>query len=143
MRSPTRAAPVSTRALWTGRVLSALPVLFLALDGVMKLLQPEPVRESFARLGFPEGVAFGIGVLELGCVALFVAPGTAVLGAILLTGFLGGAITTHVRVGDPTFSHVLFPTYVGALLWAGLLLRDPELRALVPWRRARERGPAR
>lgn len=119
---------------WAGRVISALSVLFLLWDGVMKLWKPAPVLESFARLGYPEGVAAGIGILELVCLAVYVIPRTSVLGAILLTGYLGGAVATHVRIGDPLFTHVLFPTYVGLLLWVGLFLRDARLRSLIPLR---------
>ena len=129
----------SKNMLWTGRILSALPVLFLLFDSVIKLMKIDPVVESFARLGYPESVAVPIGILELVCLVLYVVPRTSVLGAILLTGHLGGAVATHVRIGDPLFTHVLFPIYVGALLWAGLYLRDDRLRALVPLRS--EPGP--
>jgi hypothetical protein len=125
---------MSNKRLWAGRVITALPVLFLLFDIVIKLLQIAPVRESFARLGYPESVAVGIGTLELVCLAVYLIPRTSVLGAILLTGYLGGAVATHVRVGDPLVSHILFPTYVGALIWGGLYLREDRLRALVPLR---------
>jgi len=121
---------------WAGLILTALPVLFLLFDGVIKLLELDPVVESFARLGYPESVARGIGLLELVLLALYLAPRASVLGAILLTGYLGGAVSTHVRIGDPLFTHVLFPIYVGALLWGGLLLRENRLRALITSRRA-------
>lgn len=114
----------------TGRVLSALAVAFLLFDSVIKILTITPVLDSFDRLGYPAGVATGIGVLELVCVVLYVMRPVAVPGAVLLTGFLGGAVASHVRVADPLFSHVLFPTYVGALLWAGLILRDERLQTL-------------
>ncbi|WP_242343720.1 DoxX family protein [Anaeromyxobacter terrae] len=134
--APARAARhASRKGLWAGRSLSAFAALFLALDGVIKLLVPEPVVESMARLGYPVGLARGIGALELALLAVYLAPRTSVLGAILLTGYLGGAVSTHVRVGDPLVSHVLFPVYVGALLWGGLFLREARLRALVPSRR--------
>ena len=129
----------SKKMLWAGRIVSAVPVLFLLFDSVIKLMKIDPVVESFARLGYPESVAIPIGILELVCLALYVFPRTSVLGAILLTGHLGGAVATHVRIGDPLFTHVLFPIYVGALLWAGLYLRDDRLRALVPLRS--EPGP--
>jgi len=128
---PARPARLSARA---GVVVSALPVLFLIFDGAIKFSHIAPVSEAFAHLGIPEGLASGIGLLQLVCVAAYVWPRSAVLGALLLTGFLGGAICLHVRVGDPLFSHVLFPVYVGALLWGGLLLREPRLRALLPLR---------
>lgn len=118
-----------------GLVMSALAVLFLLFDGVIKLLEIEPVVESFAQLGYPTSLARGIGALELACLALYVLPRTALMGAILLTGFLGGAVSTHLRIVDPLFSHVLFPVYVGALVWGGLFLRDDALRALLPMRK--------
>ena len=123
------ATPTKTRR-WAGRVLTAVPVLFLLFDCVIKLLVLEPVTESLIRLGYSVDVAVGIGLLELACLAVYLIRRTSVIGAVLLTGFLGGAIATHVRVGDPLFSHVLFPTYIAALLWGGLLLREPRLRAL-------------
>ena len=126
---PTGAA-TPARA-WTGRVMSAIPVLFLTFDIVIKLLELAPVAESFARLGYSTNVAIAIGSLELLCLVLYLVPRTAILGAVLFTGYLGGAIASHVRVGDPMFTHVLFPTYVAALLWAGLYLRDERLRPLL------------
>jgi hypothetical protein len=127
-------APLSKRSLRGGAVLSALPVAFLIFDAVIKLAPIDAVVKAFAELGYPITLARGIGSLELVCLALYVVPRTAVLGALLLTGFLGGAISTHVRVGDPLLSHTLFPTYVAALLWAGLYLRDRRVRALASWR---------
>jgi hypothetical protein len=115
------------RRLWIGRGVTTLPVLFLAFDTAIKLVPIEPVRESLQRLGYPVAMARGIGLLELCCLLLYLAPRSSVVGAALLTGFLGGAVATHVRVEDPLFSHVLFPIYVGALLWIGLWLRDGRL----------------
>ena len=97
---------------------------------MIKLLVLAPVAEAFARLGYPVSLAVGIGILELTCLAIYVIPRTSLLGAVLLTGFLGGAVATHVRVEDPLLTHALFPTYVGALVWGGLWLRDARLRAL-------------
>lgn len=114
--------------------MSAVPVLFLLMDGVMKLVKPEPVLRATVQLGYPESVIFGLGIVLLVCVILYVIPRTAVLGAILLTGYLGGAVATHVRVGDPLFSHILFPVYVAILVWGGLYLREERLRALIPLR---------
>ena len=119
------------RKRWAGRVLTALPVLFLVFDSVIKLIQIQPVTESFIRLGYDVDISSLIGIIELICLALHLVPRTAVFGSVLLTGFLGGAVATHVRVGDPLFSHVLFPIYIAALLWAGLYLRDPRVRALL------------
>jgi len=116
------------------RIASALAVLFLLFDSVIKLVKIAPVVESFARLGYPDSLSRGIGGVELVCLVVYLIPRTSALGAVLLTGFLGGAIATHVRVGDPLLSHVLFPAYVAALLWGGLWLRDERLRTLVPVR---------
>jgi hypothetical protein len=130
----TGAAPppgVSTRARWGGRVLSGIPALFLAFDAAIKLVDLAPVRESFLRLGMSPGLATTIGALELACLALYLLPRTAALGAVLLTGYLGGAMSLHVRLGDPLLSHVFFPSYLGALLWLGLFVRDPRLPALL------------
>ena len=124
---------VSKGALWTGRVLSALPALFLLFDGAMKLVKPDFVVEATVRLGYPESVIIPLGVVLLACTVLYLVPGTSVLGAILLTGYLGGAVATHVRHEDTAFE-ILFPVVVGALLWGGLVLRDRRLRSLVPWR---------
>jgi hypothetical protein len=123
-------SPHSRKRLWAGRVTSAAAVLFLLFDATIKLMVIPPVVEAFTRLGFPVGLARGIGTLELTCLIVYLIPRTAIPGAILLTGFLGGAVVTHVRVGDPLLSHTLFPVYVGSLLWGGLLLRG-RLAALV------------
>lgn len=119
---------------WGGRVMTALPALFLAFDGAIKLVEIAPVTEGMTQLGWPPSLAPALGVVLLASLALYVFPRTAVLGAILLTGYLGGAVATHVRVGNPLFSHTLFPVYVALLLWGGLYLRDARLRALVPFR---------
>src|SRR5574341_63480 len=129
MRSNTQAAPVSRKMLWAGRIASALPVLMLLFSGVMKLVKPTSVVEGFVQLGYPESLALGIGILELACTVVYMIPRTSVLGAILLTGFLGGATATHVRIGDPAF---VFPVALGVLVWLGLFLRDDRLRALLP-----------
>jgi hypothetical protein len=132
MPAGAEASSVSNGQLWTGRVLSGLGVVFLLLDGVMKLFKPKVVTDAFEKLGYPLTEVTGIGVVLLVCLAVYVIPRTSIFGAILLTGFLGGAVATHVRVGDPLFSHILFPTYLGLMLWIGLYLREPRLRALVP-----------
>ena len=116
---------------WTGRGLSAIAVLFLIFDAVIKFLPIPVVAESFTQLGYPPQLAWTIGTIELICLAVYLWPRTSVIGAILWTGYLGGAIATHVRVENPLFSHVLFPTYVAALLWIGLLLRDERLRRVL------------
>jgi hypothetical protein len=117
-----------------GVALTAVPVLFLVFDGVLKLSGLPIVSQSMTELGYPVDAALGIGLLEMACLALYLVPRTSVFGAVLLTGYLGGAIATHVRLGNPLLSHVLFPTYVAALLWGGLLLREHRLRALLPLR---------
>jgi pimeloyl-ACP methyl ester carboxylesterase len=122
----------SRAALWTGRALSSIAVLFLIFDSVGKLLQVEPVIEGTVALGYPVSVIFGLGLTLVLCTAAYLVPTTSVLGAVLLTGYLGGAVATHVRVGNPLFTHVLFPIYLASLLWGGLLLRSPRLRVVMP-----------
>ena len=121
-----------TAILWASRTLSALTGLFLLVDGVMKLVRPAPVLATFQPLGLPESLSIPLGILLLVCTVLYLIPKTAVLGAVLLTGYLGGAAAIHLRVGNPLFSHVLFSVYVGVLLWLALWLRVPALRALLP-----------
>ena len=130
MTLDTQTAPASKTMLWAGRIVSALPVLMLLLSGVMKLARPAPVLEGFAKLGYAENLTLGIGIVELICTGAYVIPRTSVLGAILLTGYLGGATATHVRVGDP----FLGPVVLGVLVWLGLYLRDARLRSLIPMR---------
>jgi hypothetical protein len=128
-------APVSNAALWTGRAMSALVVLFLIFDATIKLIPIQPVIEM-NELGYPPtvGLARGIGIVTVVCIVLYVWPRTAVLGAILMTGLFGGAIASHLRMGSPVFSHLLFGVYLGLFAWGGLWLRHPRLRALMPWR---------
>jgi DoxX-like family len=134
MQSTTQAPPVSKTMLWAGWIMSTLPALFLLLDAIMKFVKPVKVVEATVKLGYPESVILGLGIVLLACTILYLIPLTAVLGAILLTGYLGGAVASHLRAGDDWFS-VLFPTIFGALLWGGLYLRDERLRALLPLRR--------
>ena len=115
-------------ATWAGRLLSALPALVLLVSATMKLVGPPQLAELFGGLGWPVGLAVPLGILELAVTLLYVIPRTSVLGAVLATGYLGGAITTHVRIGDP-FSTVVL---LGISVWGGLYLRDPRLRALLP-----------
>ena len=121
----------SKAALWTGRVLSATISLLLAFDALMKLLRIPPVMKATIQLGYPTRAVFGIGVVLAICVIAYVIPRTSLLGAVLLTGYLGGAIATHVRVGDPLWTHTLFPLYVATVIWAGLVLRNGRLRAFL------------
>jgi hypothetical protein len=134
--SAARSSAASTesprrKAIWTGRVLTGLAALFLLFDTGIKLaMAPEAVAGT-AELGWPVDVVRGLGVLELILLATYLVPRTAVLGAVLWTGYLGGAIATHLRLGNPLFSHTLFPIYVAALIWGGLWLRDRRVRALL------------
>lgn len=129
MKTTTHLTAVRT-ARWGAWIASALPSLFLAMDGVMKVLNLEPVVEASLLLGLPVHVAPGLGVLLLACLALYVIPRTSFLGAVLLTGYLGGAVAIHVRAQSDLFS-LVFPILIGALLWGGLLWRDAQLRSLV------------
>ncbi len=128
-------APISKSQLWIGYALSALPTLFLLFDGVAKLFKPAPVVEGTLKYGYSESVIVPLGVVLTLCTILYAIPRTAVLGAILLTGYLGGAVNTHVRAGEGWFP-ILFPVIFGIFIWGGLYLRDERLRALLPLRRA-------
>ncbi len=132
--SSTQTGPFSKKRLWAGRIISALAVLFLLFDAITKLMKVAPVLEASARLGYPASLAVGIGSLLLACVVVYAIPGTSILGAILLTGYLGGAVGANVRVGDPLFE-TFFPVIFGMLIWAGIFLRDDRLRTLIPLRR--------
>ena len=125
----------SRAAMRAGWVFTGIALLFLAMDITLKLLRFPQVAESLTQLGWPAQSGFALGLLLLVCTLLYAVPKTSVLGAVLMTGYLGGAIATHARLGDPLFSHTLFGVYVGVVMWLGLWLRDPALRALVPWRR--------
>lgn len=120
----TGAVTGSRKALWTGRLMSGLAILFLAFDSVGKVLQLPPFVQGSTEMGFAAGAVLWLGLIQVACVALYVLPRTSVLGAILLTGWFGGAIATHVRLGNPLFSHTLFPIYVAVLVWGGLCLRN-------------------
>ena len=132
---PTVLAPVTKTRRIAGAVLTAIVALFLTFDTVLKVLKLAPAIDGTTALGYPANRVFPIGVIELVCLVLYLIPRTAVLGAILLTGYLGGAIATHVRIGSPLLSHTLFPIYVAVMIWGGLFLREPRLRDLVPFRR--------
>jgi hypothetical protein len=126
---------VSTKRLWTGRVLSGLIVLFLLMDSVMKLIKPAAVLKAQAELGWPDEITVATGIVLLICTILYAVPKTAILGAVLLTGYLGGAVAVQWRIGHPLFAETLFPVYMGIVLWAGLCLRDAELCEMIPVRR--------
>jgi DoxX-like family len=119
---------------WAGNGLSALVILFMLMDATMKLLQLPIVLETTAQIGWPVSSVVPVGIVLLACTALYAYPPTAVLGAVLLTAYLGGAVATHARIGSPVFSHMLFGVYLGVMLWGGLYLRDGRLRALFPIR---------
>ena len=124
---------VSKKSLWIGRIVSGLPALFLLVDGAMKLVKPAVVVEATTKLGYSESLIVPIGIVLIVCTILYLIPATSVLGAILLTGYLGGAVATHVRAAEGVFP-IVFPIIFGALLWLGLYLNDTRLRALIPLR---------
>ena len=128
MESATQSVPVSKAALWAGRIISVLVILFLVFDATIKLMRIGPVLEAFAKAGLSEGLAVPIGALLLICTLIYAIPRTSILGAILLTAYLGGATVTSLRVGQPIY----FPVIFGVLVWAGLYLRDLRLRKLIP-----------
>src|SRR5262249_12221866 len=123
---------VSNKARWAGRIITGLAVAFLVFDIVIKLLSTRVGVESTVALGFPAGSVWVIGLIELFCLGAYLVPRSAILGAVLMTGYLGGAIATHLRLSDPVFSHTLFPVYVAAMIWGGLYLRDRRVGVLVP-----------
>jgi hypothetical protein len=130
-------AAVSKPALWSGRVLSGLVTVFLLFDGAIKLVPWPIVTETMDKIGYgsSETLARALGLVTIACTVLYAIPPTSILGAILLTGYLGGAMASHVRIGSPLFSHTLFALYLGLMVWGGLWLRDRSLRALIPlWR---------
>ena len=135
MSAAVQPAPTGNTMLWAGRIISGLVVAFLLFDGAIKLVPLDVVITTSQELGIPPQLARTLGVLTLICTLLYAFPRTAVLGAILLTGYIGGAIYVHVRAGSPMLSHTLFGVYLALLAWGGLWLRDARLRALIPWQR--------
>ncbi|HVY57660.1 MAG TPA: DoxX family protein [Xanthobacteraceae bacterium] len=131
--------PSVAKSVWAGRVLSGLAIAFFVMDGVMKLVQPQAVIEATRELGWPVDptTLAALGLILLASTALYAVPRTAVLGAILLTGYLGGAVASHARLGDPLLTHDLFGVYLGLFVWGGLWFRDARVRALIPFRTAR------
>jgi hypothetical protein len=123
---------IAMKSPWASRIMAAAAILFLLFDCGIKILRMTPAVEGTVKLGYPESVVASLGIIELICLVAYIAPATSVLGAILLTGYLGGAVATHVRVGHPLFTHELFPVYVAVLLWGALVLRDARLRAVLP-----------
>ena len=130
-------APVSKTARWTGRILSGLVIVFMLFDGAVKLVPWPIVTETMEKIGYgsSENLARTLGVITVACTVLYAIPPTSIVGAILLTGYLGGAMASHVRIGSPLFTHTLFGLYLGLMVWGGLWLRDRDLRALIPFRR--------
>ncbi|MDR8393732.1 DoxX family protein [Aliifodinibius sp. S!AR15-10] len=128
---------ISKSRLWTARVMSGIVILFMLADSIFKFIQPEAVVEGTVELGYAQHHLVTIGVLGLLSILLYAYPQTSVLGALLLTGYFGGAIATHVRLDNPLFSHILFPVYLAILAWGGLWLRDERLRNLIPLRTCR------
>ncbi|MGI8402587.1 MAG: DoxX family protein [Gemmatimonadaceae bacterium] len=132
MESSTHMVSSSKGRIWAGRIVSALPVLFLLFDGTIHIMRIPAVVEGFAKAGFPISTAVPLGIIEIVCIILYVIPRTSVLGAILLMGYLGGAVATNVRQQLPMLGYVLFPVYVGVFIWGGLWLRDKRVRDLIP-----------
>jgi hypothetical protein len=132
MSQVTHDTAVSSKGLWAGRIISALAALLLLFSGAMKLLKVPAVIVGMAHYGYPEHLILCIGMIEIGCTIIYLIPRTAILGAVLMTAYLGGATATNVRVGDPSF---IAPVLDGLFVWAGLYLRDERLSALIPWRR--------
>ena len=135
MLTSSRIYQIPPVQIWAGRILSGVVILFLTLDGAIKLVPIAAVTETLAQMGYPAsaGLARGLGILLLLCTLLYGIPRTSLLGAVLLTGYLGGAIASHLRIGSPVFSHLLFGAYLGLMLWGGLYLRDRRVRALNPF----------
>jgi hypothetical protein len=137
MSTIAETAPVAKPARWTGRALSGLVIVFLLFDGAIKLVPWPIVTETMDKMGYgsSETLARSLGIITIVCTVLYSVPPTSILGAILLTGYLGGAISSHVRIDSPLFTHTLFGFYLGVMVWGGLWLRDPGLRSLIPFRR--------
>ena len=137
MTTITETAPVSNPTRWTGRILSGFVIVFLMIDGAIKLVPWPIVTETMDKMGYgsSETMARSLGLITIVCTALYSIPPTSILGAILLTGYLGGAMASHVRIGSPLFMHTLFGLYLGLMVWGGLWLRDNNLRGLIPSRR--------
>ena len=137
MPTTAEAVPVSKPALRLGRVLSGLVIVFMLFDGAVKLVPWPVVTETMDRIGYgsSESLARSLGIITIVCTVLYAIPPTSILGAILLTGYLGGAMASHLRIGSPLFTHTLFGLYLGLMVWGGLWLRDRSLRRLMPLRR--------
>lgn len=132
MESSIHTGTSSNKRIWAGRIVSAMPVLFLLFDGTIHIMRIPAVVAGFAQAGFPISTAVPLGIIEIVCIILYVIPRTSVLGAILLTGYLGGAVATNVRQQLPMLGYVLAPVYVAVFIWGGLWLRDNRVRSLIP-----------
>lgn len=126
--------PISSRVLWASRIMGGIAVLFMLFDTAIKLVRESHAVEGTTQLGYPDGSVQLLGIIEAVCLVLYLIPRTSVLGMVLLTGYLGGAVATHVRLENPLFSHVLFSVYIALMMWGSLYLREPRLRALLPFR---------
>ena len=135
MRPETTPCSTPKASIWAGRIISGLFAAFMIFDGVIHIMKPTPVMEAFAKLNFPQRFALPLAVVELTSLLLYVIPRTSILGAILLTGYLGGAVAIQMPTGNSLFGEILFPVYFGVLLWGGIYLRDERLRALIPFRK--------
>lgn len=135
MQTATETAPISKGRLWTSRIMYGLVVLFMLFDGGVKFVTSPEITESYKQLGYSVDQGPTLGVISLLCTLLYAIPRTSVLGAILLTGYLGGAVATHLRIGSPLFSSTLFPIYIGIIAWGALYLRDSRVSSLIPVRR--------
>jgi len=131
MESGTQAAPVSNKMLWTGRIISALPAILFLVTGVFPFINPAAAQAGMAHLGYPESRGALISLLEIGCAIIYIIPRTSVLGAVLLTGYLGGATASHIRIFEPP----IMPLVVAVFVWLGIYLREPRLRAVLPLRK--------
>ncbi|MGA7720004.1 MAG: DoxX family protein [Ignavibacteriaceae bacterium] len=132
MKTQIETDSVSKKKLWVSRILIAVPVLFMLIDGITKLMMIPPVMEASKRLGFQPNIIPVIGIILLVCTILYLIPRTSILGAVLLTGYLGGAVVTNLRIESPLFSNTLFPVYFGILIWGGLYLKDSRLSIIFP-----------
>ncbi|HEY2645359.1 MAG TPA: DoxX family protein [Candidatus Acidoferrales bacterium] len=134
MQPATQPDSISGTALWSGRIISGLVTAFMIFDGTIHIMKPPPVVQAFAQLGFPIRLAIPLGIVSLTCALLYAIPQTSILGAILLTGYLGGAVAVQVPTQNPFFGEVIFPVYIGIFVWGGIFLREERLRKLIPFR---------
>jgi hypothetical protein len=132
MELAIKSGSISTKSIWTGRIISTIVVLFMLFDSITKLMMLDAVVRGSAEIGYPSDVIWIIGLILLVCTITYIIPRTSILGAVLLTGYLGGAVASNLRIKAPLFSHILAPVYIGVLVWAGLYFRNKQLRGLLP-----------